>query len=172
MTVYVAFLRAVNVGGYGKLAMRDLAELAADCGFRSVKTYIQSGNLVFSSELSQNEVKAALKAALKDFVGAEVPVLVRMPQELRNMLSECPFREATGNRVGFVIADEVDPDEVELRGTKDEEVVFGGSAIFVHFPSGMGASRLKFAGLSSETMRNRNTVEKMAALASELEPQP
>ncbi len=172
MTVYVAFLRAVNVGGYGKLAMRDLAELAAGCGFRSVTTYIQSGNLVFSSELSQKDVKAALEAALKAYVGAEVPVFVRMLEELRNILAECPFHEAAGNRVGFVFANEVDPDEIELRGAADEEVVYGNDVIFIHFPSGMGTSRLKFAGLTSETMRNRNTAEKMAALASELEPQP
>ena len=61
MTAYVALLRAVNVGGTGKLAMTDLAAMCKDAGFRQVKTYIASGNVIFTSAKSETTVKAALE---------------------------------------------------------------------------------------------------------------
>ena len=56
MAVFIAFLRAVNVGGTSKLAMSELRELCGDCGFEKVTTYIQSGNVVFSSRLDRSKV--------------------------------------------------------------------------------------------------------------------
>ena len=172
MTVYVAFLRAVNVGGYGKLKMRDLAELAENCGFGSVKTYIQSGNVALTSPRSAQAVRSALETSLKHFTGAHVPVFVRTLEELQGVLTACPFKDVAGNRVGIVFAESVNPSVVEMLGASDEEVVFGSGAVFIHYPNGMGKSRLKLKGLSSETMRNRNTVEKLAALADDLGRQP
>ena len=57
MTVYIAFLRAINVGGTGMLPMKDLAALCTDLGLKDVRTYIQSGNVVFKSTLSEGRVK-------------------------------------------------------------------------------------------------------------------
>jgi len=64
-TAYIALLRAVNVGGTGKLPMAELRKLAEEIGFAGVSTYIASGNLLFKSDLTEKQVKKQLEAALK-----------------------------------------------------------------------------------------------------------
>ena len=81
MTTFVALLRAVNVGGTGKLAMADLRRLCATCGFTDVQTYIASGNVVFDTALPAAAVKNDLKTALAAHVGATVPIMVRSAAE-------------------------------------------------------------------------------------------
>ena len=77
MTAYVALLRAVNVGGTGKLPMSELEAMCETAGFEKVKTYIASGNVVFTSGMSEAEVKAALEKALPAYAGKPVGVMVR-----------------------------------------------------------------------------------------------
>ena len=77
MNAYVALLRAVNVGGTGKLPMSDLKALCERAGFLGVRTYIASGNVVFESRMSEAQVKAALESALEEYAGKPVGVLVR-----------------------------------------------------------------------------------------------
>ncbi len=83
---FVALLRAVNVGGTGKLAMKDLCGLCTTIGFADVQTYIQSGNVVFKSALTAEKVRAALERALADHMGKPVDVIVRDAAELRRVL--------------------------------------------------------------------------------------
>ena len=77
MTAYVALLRAVNVGGIGKLPMAELRAMAQKAGFANPRTYIASGNLVFESDADEAGVKAALEAALETYAGKPVGVVVR-----------------------------------------------------------------------------------------------
>lgn len=169
MTVYVAFLRAVNVGGHGKLAMRDLVSVAEGCGFQSVGTYIASGNLVFTSDLDAERVGAKLEAALEDFTGGTVAVMVRSAGALRAALGACPFIEPAGSRVAILfLAGPLDAGALLLKGVGDEEVVPGLAEVFVHYPGGMGRSRLKIEGTGPYTARNRNTVERMVEMAAAL----
>lgn len=77
MTAFVALLRAVNVGGTGKLPIRDLVALCEAAGFTQVKTYIASGNAVFASKKSETQVKAELERALLSYAGKPVGVCVR-----------------------------------------------------------------------------------------------
>jgi uncharacterized protein (DUF1697 family) len=65
MAVYIALLRAVNVGGTGKLPMTTLRAMCGEAGFSRVRTYIASGNVVFASPRPESQVKAVLEAALK-----------------------------------------------------------------------------------------------------------
>lgn len=69
LTVYVALLRAVNVGGTGKLPMERLLELCTDAGFAEARTYISSGNVIVRSEASEREVGDALEARLHAYAG-------------------------------------------------------------------------------------------------------
>ena len=69
MAVFIVFLRAVNVGGTGKLPMSELQELCRDCGFAKVTTYIQSGNVVLSSGLDKSKVRRKLESALQARMG-------------------------------------------------------------------------------------------------------
>src|SRR5207245_463258 len=81
MAVFVALLRAVNVGGTGKLPMSDLKQMCEAAGFRKVRTYIASGNVLFESGNTAAEVKAALETALQTYAGKPVGVLVRTAAE-------------------------------------------------------------------------------------------
>ena len=77
MTTYVALLRAINVGGSGKMPMSDLKSICTELGFADVETYIASGNVVFDCELSPEAVQATLTKRLKAYAGRDVGVFVR-----------------------------------------------------------------------------------------------
>ena len=91
MTTFVALLRAVNVGGTGKLPMSELAALAKDCGFEAVRTYIASGNLLFESRASEAKVKAALEAKLPRH-----GILIRSASEMTDVVAANPFGRPAG----------------------------------------------------------------------------
>ena len=99
MAVFIALLRAVNVGGTGKLPMDDLKAMCKRAGFRAVRTYIASGNVVFESEQSESQVKAALEKKLSAYAGKPVGVLVRTSTELAEVLAE-PFFEGAAKSSG------------------------------------------------------------------------
>jgi uncharacterized protein (DUF1697 family) len=170
VTTYVALLRAINVGGTGRLAMTDLRLLCAGCGFRNVVTYIQSGNVVFQSRLSEGRVKAVVEQALARKMGKPFSALLRTAAELSRVLDANPFPRAAPNRVLILFLDEAPP----LDGLKAvvapgrEELALRGREIFVHFPDGQGHSKLKVPFQKVGTGRNLNTVGKLAAMAREI----
>jgi uncharacterized protein (DUF1697 family) len=96
MAVFVALLRAVNVGGTGKLPMSELRELCEDAGFA---TYIQSGNVVFSSKLGKAAARRALEKALATKMGKPVGVHLRTPSELDSIIGRNPFKRAARDRL-------------------------------------------------------------------------
>lgn len=171
MKVYVALLRAINVGGTGKLAMADLKRLCDEAGFKDCRTHIQSGNVVFRSSLSEASVKAKLEKVLAAHLGKSHGVLVRSRAELKAIIKANPFRSAEPNRVLVLFMDEALPKDA-LKGLPipgREKLQVEGREIFIHFPDGMGRSKLKIPYAQLATGRNLNTVVKLAALAAELE---
>ncbi|MEL7299406.1 MAG: DUF1697 domain-containing protein [Pseudomonadota bacterium] len=162
---YAAFLRAVNVAGQGKLPMAELRALCAGLGFTNVRTYIQSGNAVFDGE---GPVRAALERALRVHMGRPAGVVLRTGPELEDLLAAMPFPEAAPNRVGVMLFNEelgeLSAADQFLAGQTDEEVVPGPRALLIHFPSGMGRSKLRIPGAAHGTMRNLNTLRKVAGM--------
>jgi uncharacterized protein (DUF1697 family) len=166
MARYVALLRAVNVGGTGRLRMSDLATLCRAAGFVEVETYIASGNVVFTSASAAPEVKAALAARLRAHAGRTVGVTVRTAAEMRAVLDGNPFPGAEPRRT-YVI--DVRPPADALHqavGRDGEEMRLGGREIYVQYPRGMGASKLRIPAAKSGTARNINTVARLAAMAT------
>lgn len=171
MKVFVALLRAINVGGTGKLAMTELRQLCDEAGFKDCRTYIQSGNVVFRSALAESSVKSKLEKAIAGHLGKPYGVLVRSRSELQAIIKANPFRSAEPNRVLVLFVDEPVPKDA-LKGLPipgREKVHAAGREIFIHFPDGMGRSKLKVPFAQVGTGRNLNTVVKLAALAAELE---
>src|SRR5262245_5011693 len=114
MTVFVAFLRAVNVGGTGMLPMKDLAALCADLGLQDVRTYIQSGNVVFASKLPERKIQAQLEKALAEKMGKKIDVMVRSAAELRSILTGNPFPHGKPAQIGVLfLADRAPKDLME-----------------------------------------------------------
>jgi len=170
MPVFIALLRAVNVGGTGKLPMADLKAICERAGCAKVRTYIASGNLVFESRQREAGVKAALEARLKEYAGKPVPVLVRTRVEMAAVLEANPFPRAAPNRTVAVFLDEPPPvDALEhISGRNGEEVELGVREIYVNYGVGMATSKLKIPATRTGTARNMNTIAKLVALANEL----
>lgn len=169
--VFIALLRAANVGGTGKLPMSDLKRLCAEAGFKDVRTYIASGNVVLKSGMPATQVKAALEKKLHAYAGKPVAVLVRSAAELADVLKRNPFPKATPNRTIVFFLDQAPPRDTmkSVTGRKDEELRLGKREIYIHYPSGMGRSKLKIPGVKTGTARNLNTVAKLAAMANAAE---
>jgi uncharacterized protein (DUF1697 family) len=99
LTGYVALLRAVNVGGTGKLPMTALAQMCEAVGFEKVKTYIASGNVVFQTGRSEDQVRSVMEDQLQAYAGKSVGIIVRTAAEIADTLARNPFVGAPGNRV-------------------------------------------------------------------------
>lgn len=171
MASFVALLRAINVGGTGKLSMADLRTLCETEGFRQVRTYIQSGNVVFTSSLAEAKIQSKLEKALAAKLGKPVGVLLRSGAELAKVLKQNPFKTPPPNRVMVLFLDEA-PAKTALNGvvsTGGEELKLQGREIFIHYPEGQGTSKLKLPLFKAGTARNLNTVAKLAEMALELE---
>lgn len=167
MTQYVAFLRAVNVGGTGNLPMADLRRMCGEIGFSQVQTYIASGNVSFTSNESKHAVKAALEDKLQAYAGKPTKVIVRTAPELRAILDKNPFSGHDPKLVLAILLDSKPPKDVLARavGQSNEEMSLGRREIYVYYKSGIGRSKLKIPASKDGTARNMNTIAKMVELA-------
>jgi uncharacterized protein (DUF1697 family) len=169
MSSFVALLRAVNVGGTGKLPMSDLKKICEELGFAAVRTYIASGNVVFATRKSEAAIKAALEKRLEAFARKPVGVLVRSAAEMAQVLADNPFPDAAPNRTMAVFLDRAPPSDtlVGVRGQRDEQILLGRREIYIHYGEGMGASKLVISAAKNGTARNINTVATLARMAAE-----
>lgn len=170
MTPYVALLRAVNVGGTGKLPMTELAAMCEAAGFARVRTYIASGNVVFASALDEAGIKAALERRLAAYAGKPVGVIVRTADELTAVLAANPFPNEAPNRTVAIFLDAPPPADalVGVRHQADERLALGRREVYVAYGAGMANSRLVIPAARHGTARNMNTVAKLAELARSL----
>ena len=168
MATYVGLLRAVNVGGTGKLPMDELRRLCEDCGFARVQTYIASGNVVFKAEASEAEVQAQLQSALQGYAGKPVGALVRHGAEMSAVLAANPYAERASNLVHVTFLNEAPPVDAltGVSGRADEEIAVGRREFYVFYPQGQGSSKLKLPAAKAGTARNINTVAKLAEMAA------
>ena len=169
MRVFVVLLRAVNVGGTGKLPMSDLKRLCEKAGFQNVRTYIASGNVVAERDGSETGAKAALEAELKAYAGKPVGVIIRTAAEMAAVVALNPFPDGAANRTVAIFLDHAPPPEAlkDIKGQASEEIRLGAREIYVHYPDGIGRSKLRIPAASDGTARNMNTVAKLAAMAAE-----
>jgi uncharacterized protein (DUF1697 family) len=170
MHSYIALLRAVNVGGTGKLAMTDLQAMCRDAGFVKVQTYIASGNVVFCSALAAHQVQVELENRLLSYAGKPVGVIIRTADEMAAVAKANPFPDAAPNRTVAIFLNSA-PHQVALQqavGLQGEEMRLGHREIYVHYGEGMGTSKLKIPAAKAGTARNMNTVKKLAELAAKL----
>lgn len=170
MTVFIALLRAVNVGGTGKLPMADLQRICEAEGFTQVRTYIASGNVVFASDAAEAVVKSRLQASLQRYAGKAIGVLVRSHAELAAVLARHPFPDAPGNRCVAIFLDAAPASDAlqGVTGQGDEKLHLGQREIYVHYGQGMASSKLKIPAAKAGTARNMNTVAKLVDMAGAL----
>ena len=168
MTRYVALLRAVNVAGTGKLRMTTLRSICVDAGFHRIETYIASGNVVFDSVDDPATVRTKLQRRLHTCSGRPIGVFVRTGAELRAVLRANPYRDRDPGRSYVLFLNEELPEDCAAGAVhrSDELIEAAGREIYVHYPSGMGRSKLRIPTAGSATARNMNTVAKLVAMSS------
>jgi uncharacterized protein (DUF1697 family) len=177
-TTYAALLRGINVGGGRKLPMADLRTLLAGLGHTGVRTYLQSGQAVFTAAHGDEDSLAEeLTRAVEERFGFPVDVLVRDHAYLRAVAEACPFpaAELEGRQLHVTyFSAPVGPDrfaEIDQAAHVPEEFRLGDRALYLYAPDGLGRSRLAEAlsrprvnkGLIATT-RNWNTVVKLVEL--------
>ena len=171
MVAYVALLRAVNVGGTGKLPMSELRAMCVAEGFGGVATYIASGNVVFTADRTEAEVRAALEKRLEAYAGKPVGVLVRTAREMAQVLADNPFPGDKPNRTVAIFLDTApagDAAETARDRSEDEKIALGVREIYVSYGEGMGRSKLKIPAARDGTARNINTIAKLTEMAGAL----
>lgn len=179
MTRYVALIRGINVGATRKLPMAELRAHCAADGFGEVKTYIQSGNVVLSSNDSADEVAAKLEALIAERFALDVPVIVRSEAEWRGYAKGSPFPDAEAERPNLLhICLSVSPlakdaiATLEARAKAKERLAVKDGTLWCDFGESVGTSKLtpalfdKAAG-SPVTARNWRTVLALAAMLEE-----
>lgn len=168
MTVWVALLRGVNVGGNRKLPMAAWRESLQRSGFADVRTYLQSGNAVFSHHGGHDDVLSVVEQGLRDDLGIETRAVLRPGDQLADVVARNPWPERvdepTKLHVGFLS----EPGPVEARRVgDDEEIRSDGGEVWVWYGSGAGQTKLALdVGGRVVTMRNWRSVLALADLAA------
>lgn len=171
---YVALLRGINVGGKNILPMKALAEMFATAGCTEVKTYIQSGNVVFCYG-GKKDVAAVVRAEIEAQFGLKVPVVVRSAAEMKKAIAGNPFAKAgIGEDWMHVMFLENEPAKEMVAGldharSTPDEFVVKGREVYLHLPNGAAKTKLTNAYFDSKlktlgTQRNWRTVLKLAEM--------
>ncbi|MCK9441995.1 MAG: DUF1697 domain-containing protein [Methanothrix sp.] len=178
MNTYIALFRGINVGGKNLLPMNELVVLLEDIGTRNIKTYIQSGNVIFqSAEKNIEQISKRLTVEIKKRHGFEPYVLIFGLDEIEKAMVENPFPEAETDpsrlHLGFLAFTPKSPDLKKLDGLKKESERFHltDGVFYLHAPEGVGGSKLaasaeKLLGVPM-TDRNWRTVCKIREMAKE-----
>ncbi len=176
VTAMVGLLRGVNVGGKAKLAMADLRRVTEQCGYERVRTYIQSGNVVFSSLTADtSEVAKTLQRAIAADGHVKADVMVRTRAELAAVINADPYR-GRGVDTAYLhvvfLGTKASVAGVDLEAYAPEEATAIGRELHLYLPNGVGRSKLA-ADLSrgkgaGGTMRNWRTVTTLLAMAEEI----
>jgi len=182
---HIALLRGINVGGRNRVAMAGLREVVASLGHTDVATYIQSGNVVFTSKEADTQVlAAALERGIAEALGVRPRVVVLSRNELSQVIADNPYPDETNPQYLHAVfrSEDMGPEEVATvaaavqrareKGSRDEARVVG-RTLFLRTPEGLGRSELAarlartggpLASFAPATMRNWATVSRLLAL--------
>jgi uncharacterized protein (DUF1697 family) len=177
VTAYVAFLRAVNVGGRNKVPMARLRDALTAAGLEEVATVLQSGNVVFRSRKSSAAVAKLVAGAIEGTFGLQIGVVVRSAAELAAVAATNPFLDEQSDRdaktlyVAFLSARPTVAAAAKLDPDRSPPAAFAvhGREVYLSYPNGSGRSRLtldyleKTLGVTGTT-RNWRTVQRLATL--------
>jgi uncharacterized protein (DUF1697 family) len=189
MASHVALLRGINIGGRNKIAMTQLREVVASLGHTGVTTYIQSGNVLFTTPGSDTARLASdLESAIADAFGITASVVVLSRDQLARALADNPYQEEPNPKLVHVVFLDAEPPQDLLdrikaaesataaKGSRDT-VAAAGQALFLHTPDGYGTSELSQVlfriigtpgqGSIAATARNWATATKLLSLCEE-----
>lgn len=178
METYIALFRGINVGGKNILPMKALKALLENLNLQNIKTYIQSGNVVFQSEaIDAARLSSQISAEIKKNHGFEPRVLLLALEEMEQAIRLNPFPEVVSDpktlHVGFLTSKPANPDMEALESLRAENERFElvDRLFYLHAPDGIGRSKLaasaeRLLGVPM-TDRNWRTIDKIMAMAQE-----
>jgi len=184
MATHIALLRGINVGGRNKVSMADLRAVVAGLGHTGVATYIQSGNVVFTSDEADNEALAtALEAAIAANLGVKPAVVVLSRGDLARAVRDTPYPDEPNPKMVHAVffrgpvpaaaAEAIDAGQRRAaeRGSGKDTAQVVGNTLYLHTPDGFGRSELpayllgrSASPVAAGTARNWATVTKLLAL--------
>ena len=178
MKTYIALFRGINVGGYHMLPMKELKLVLEKDGCQDVRTYIQSGNVILNSAISDSaKLAKRLSAVIAKSHGFEPRVIVLSRDELQRAASGNPFATAVANPAAlhlfFLDGTPKSPDLKALESLKTTEAfALKGAVFYLHTPDGLGRSKLaarieRSLGVQG-TARNWRTVSTLLGMLNEL----
>ena len=180
MRRYLAFLRAINVGGHRVIRMADLKKTFGSLGFENVVTYIQSGNVFFSCDQSDPmKLEEAIGRAIRDEYGFDVAVMVRTADELFRVVEQNPFKDLDENLYKIYVALLVkhpcaqDAAALSSQSNQHESFVVNGNHVFISV-DGTFKGKVAFSNSFIEkqlkvdaTIRNIRVTRRLAELFAE-----
>lgn len=178
MSLYIALFRGINVGGKNSLPMKELVGILEALGCHNVRTYIQSGNVVFKSNKKDiSGLSDSIRTGIKKRRGFAPFVLLLRLDEFEKIVANNPFPEARNDpkalHIGFLASAPKEPDLKTLERLRGESERFRlvDNAFYLHAPDGIGRSKLaasteRLLGVSM-TDRNWRTVFKILEMAKE-----
>ena len=175
MTVLVAMLRAVNVGGR-RVKMADLVKLFAEIGFADARTHLQSGNVVFDAGRAKRaDVAAGIEAAIEERCGFRSEAILRSAADFETLIAANPFPEMAEKDPSHLVVNffagrptAADKAALEMAWDGPEEWRLVGEDLFITYPAGIGNSKLKLKLKTPATMRNWKVVNALAAMAADM----
>lgn len=182
MPVLISLLRAVNLGGHQKIKMDALRALYESLGLRNVRTYVQSGNVVFKTQ-ERDIVRLTQKiaSAIERSHGFRPDVVIRTTAELKDIIGRNPFAKRRGIDpskflVTFLAGAPAPEDREKVSKIKanPEEMHIDGREVYIYFPNGVARPKISWTQVAKKlkttgTARNWNTVTELLAMAEELE---
>lgn len=184
MTINIAFLRGINVGGHNKIKMAELKGLFESMGFQKVQTYIQSGNVLFASEDDTETLRIRIEQEIEKVFSISLTVIIRTAIELDEIIKNCPFSEeklleAASPKVATfylsLLLDAPTQEAVDQLGAfqnESDELRIQHRDIYLLLRDGIRNSRLAknlYKLNVSSTMRNWKTINKINILAKTIE---
>lgn len=174
MTLYIALLRGINVGGHKVIKMADLKRVFESIGLKQVKTYIQSGNIVFESEEGINFLKDRIQSGIKNEFDFDVPVMLRTHDEFINIIKQCPYEvhsllEGESVHIAFLanVLSEEESSQLLTFKSELEDCYIDEKVVYLFFKNSIRNSKLmnQFQKLHTPaTVRNWRTVNKLKAI--------
>jgi len=179
MKTYISILRGINVSGQKQILMADLEKLYEGLGFSNIITYIQSGNVIFKTSLNDNikELSAKIEEAIQQKYGFNVPVILRTPDEMKEIINANPFQQLKGNHPKklYVTFLEEKPqtafvEKINHFDFLPDKFIINEKEVYLNCAAGYGTTKLSNTFFENKlkvraTTRNWNTVNKLLELA-------
>jgi uncharacterized protein (DUF1697 family) len=175
MTTYISLLRGINVSGQKKINMNELRKLYESLNFKNVRTYIQSGNVIFSyPNTIVSRLINIIKQTIKNTFGFDVSIIIRTKDDFQKLIKNIPFanKDISKRHVTFLsdTPHQLPIDDINSIKDKSEEFFISGKEIYLFCPNGYGRSKLSNNFFErtlklSATTRNWKTVVKLLEVA-------